>query len=200
MDGSTGFKTSTAEELPQATVVMDPFHVVALAGDAPDRCLSEFNKTPSGTGGAMVTRSTAPGGRFGPALICSPRKNTADLPGIHHSVGDRLLRIAYLKRRRAGLSTIDAAADGDTDHPGRPYGKLTPRRTIFTTSVVTPRSRTVVGPRSSAAHTPAKRPRASRRVARPPVDGPGPIQLTTRGGRHSLTGEDRAAVDRETGT
>ena len=38
MDGFTGFKTATAEELPQATAVMDPFHVVALAGDALDRC------------------------------------------------------------------------------------------------------------------------------------------------------------------
>ncbi|TLP80042.1 ISL3 family transposase [Nesterenkonia sphaerica] len=38
MDGFTGFKTAAAEELPQATAVMDPFHVVALAGDALDRC------------------------------------------------------------------------------------------------------------------------------------------------------------------
>ena len=38
MDGFTGFKTATAEELPEATAVMDPFHVVRLAGDALDRC------------------------------------------------------------------------------------------------------------------------------------------------------------------
>ncbi|EXF23883.1 transposase [Nesterenkonia sp. AN1] len=38
MDGFTGFKTAAAEELPQATAVMDPFHVVVLAGDALDRC------------------------------------------------------------------------------------------------------------------------------------------------------------------
>ncbi len=38
MDGFTGFKTATAEELPQATAVMDPFHVVRLAGDALDQC------------------------------------------------------------------------------------------------------------------------------------------------------------------
>ncbi len=31
MDGFTGFKTATAEELPDATAVMDPFHVVRLA-------------------------------------------------------------------------------------------------------------------------------------------------------------------------
>lgn len=38
MDGFTGFKTATAEELPEATAVMDPFHVVRLAGNALDRC------------------------------------------------------------------------------------------------------------------------------------------------------------------
>ena len=38
MDGFTGFKTATTEELPHATAVMDPFHVVRLAGDALDQC------------------------------------------------------------------------------------------------------------------------------------------------------------------
>ncbi len=38
MDGFTGFKTATTEELPEATAVMDPYHVVRLAGDALDRC------------------------------------------------------------------------------------------------------------------------------------------------------------------
>lgn len=38
MDGFSGFKTATAEELPDAVAVMDPFHVVRLAGEALDRC------------------------------------------------------------------------------------------------------------------------------------------------------------------
>jgi transposase len=38
MDGFTGFKSATSEELPQAAAVMDPFHVVRLAGDALDQC------------------------------------------------------------------------------------------------------------------------------------------------------------------
>lgn len=38
MDGFTGFKTATVDELPQATTVMDPFHVVRLAGDALQEC------------------------------------------------------------------------------------------------------------------------------------------------------------------
>ena len=38
MDGFAGFKTATTEELPQAVSVMDPFHVVRLAGDALNEC------------------------------------------------------------------------------------------------------------------------------------------------------------------
>ncbi|MEX5277868.1 ISL3 family transposase [Kocuria sp. CPCC 205261] len=38
MDGFTGFKTATTEELPDATAVMDPFHVIRLAGNALDQC------------------------------------------------------------------------------------------------------------------------------------------------------------------
>jgi len=38
MDGFTGYKTATTEELPDAVTVMDPFHVVRLAGDALDQC------------------------------------------------------------------------------------------------------------------------------------------------------------------
>ena len=38
MDGFTGFKTATSEELPDAVAVMDPFHVARLAGDALDVC------------------------------------------------------------------------------------------------------------------------------------------------------------------
>ena len=45
MDGFTGFKTATAEELPDASPVMDPFHVVRLAGDALDRCRRRVQQT-----------------------------------------------------------------------------------------------------------------------------------------------------------
>src|SRR5699024_655970 len=38
MDGFTGFKTAAEEELPQATAVMDPIHVIRLAGDAVEKC------------------------------------------------------------------------------------------------------------------------------------------------------------------
>jgi transposase len=38
MDGFTGFKTAATEELPDAVAVMDPFHVLRLAGGALDQC------------------------------------------------------------------------------------------------------------------------------------------------------------------
>ena len=38
MDGFTGFKTATAEEIPDAVPIMDPFHVIRLAGDALENC------------------------------------------------------------------------------------------------------------------------------------------------------------------
>lgn len=38
MDGFTGFKTAAVEAMPDIVTVMDPFHVVRLAGDALDRC------------------------------------------------------------------------------------------------------------------------------------------------------------------
>jgi transposase len=38
MDGFTGFKTAATAELPDAVAVMDPFHVMRLAGEALDQC------------------------------------------------------------------------------------------------------------------------------------------------------------------
>ena len=38
MDGFTGFKTAAVEELPEVVTVLDPFHVVRLAGEALDEC------------------------------------------------------------------------------------------------------------------------------------------------------------------
>ena len=38
MDGFTRFKTAASEALPGAIAVMDPFHVIRLAGDALDDC------------------------------------------------------------------------------------------------------------------------------------------------------------------
>jgi transposase len=48
MDGFTGFKTATTEELPDAVAVMDPFHVVQLAGTALDDCRRRVQQTTLG--------------------------------------------------------------------------------------------------------------------------------------------------------
>lgn len=48
MDGFTGFKTAASEELPDAVPVMDPFHVVRLAGDGLDRCRQRVQQTTTG--------------------------------------------------------------------------------------------------------------------------------------------------------
>ena len=48
MDGFTGFKTAAAEELPDAVPVMDPFHVVRLAGDALDVCRRRVQQNTTG--------------------------------------------------------------------------------------------------------------------------------------------------------
>lgn len=48
MDGFTGYKTATAEELPKARIVMDPFHVVRLAGEKLDRCRTRVQQATCG--------------------------------------------------------------------------------------------------------------------------------------------------------
>lgn len=51
MDGFTGFKTAASEELPDAVTVMDPFHVVRLAGDALDECRRRIQRDAFGRRG-----------------------------------------------------------------------------------------------------------------------------------------------------
>jgi transposase len=48
MDGFTGFKTAAQEALPQAVEVMDPFHVVKLAGDALDQARQRIQQETQG--------------------------------------------------------------------------------------------------------------------------------------------------------
>ena len=64
MDGFTGFKSAAAEELPGARAVMDPFHVVHLAGDALDECRrriqQELHHRPPVQGPQDVTHQILP--------------------------------------------------------------------------------------------------------------------------------------------
>jgi transposase len=48
MDGFGGYKTAAVEQLPEATAVMDPFHVVALAGAKLDLCRQRIQQQTCG--------------------------------------------------------------------------------------------------------------------------------------------------------
>ena len=56
MDGFTSFKTATSEELPDAVAVMDPFHVVRLAGDALDQCRRRVQQAICGHRGRKISQ------------------------------------------------------------------------------------------------------------------------------------------------
>ena len=51
MDGFTGFKTATVEELPQAVEVLDPFHVVKLGSEALDQARQRIQREQYGRRG-----------------------------------------------------------------------------------------------------------------------------------------------------
>lgn len=48
MDGFTGFKSAAAKTLPTAAEVMDPLHVVQLAGDTLDRTRTHVQQETTG--------------------------------------------------------------------------------------------------------------------------------------------------------
>ena len=56
MDGFTGYKTAAVEELHHATAVMDPFHVVRLAGEALTRCRQRVQQDTCGHRGRAGDR------------------------------------------------------------------------------------------------------------------------------------------------
>jgi len=73
MDGFTGFKTATTEELPDAIAVMDRFHVVRLTGDALDQCRRRVQQAICGHRGRKgdplyIARSLLETGGFRPQL------------------------------------------------------------------------------------------------------------------------------------
>ena len=80
MDGFTGFKTATAEELPDAVAVMDPFHVVRLAGDALDHCRRRVQQEMHGHRGRTGDPLYRPAAPCTPAPTCSPTSNANGWP------------------------------------------------------------------------------------------------------------------------
>lgn len=57
MDGCTGFKTASAEELPHAVEILGPFHLVKLGSEALELPGNVFNASSMGGGDARMTRS-----------------------------------------------------------------------------------------------------------------------------------------------
>jgi transposase len=88
MDGFTGYKTAATSTVPDAVTVMDPFHVVALAGAKLDLCRQRVQQQLLGRRGRTgdplyrVRRSCAPAPNCSPpasrpsSTRCSPPRNT----------------------------------------------------------------------------------------------------------------------------
>jgi hypothetical protein len=75
MDGFGGYKTAATEILPDATAVMDPFHVVALAGAKLDVCRQRVQQQTCGHRGRTGIRSTGCGAPCAPDSRCSAVAN-----------------------------------------------------------------------------------------------------------------------------
>ena len=90
MDGFTGYKFATTEELPGAVAMMDPFHVVRLAGDAMDHCRRRVQQQTHGHRG-----------RTGDPLYAARR--------VLHTGADLLT--AKQHQRLSALFTADAHAE-----------------------------------------------------------------------------------------
>lgn len=98
MDGFTGFKTAAAEEISDAVTVMDPFHVVRLAGDALDRCRRRVQLAIHGHRGFRDDPLYSRGARCTPARTCSP---TSSATGYARCS----LMTLTSRSRRPGVST-----------------------------------------------------------------------------------------------
>lgn len=69
MEGFTDFKTATAEYLPDAVAVLDPFHALRIAGEAPGKCRGRVQQPTRRHRGRARDPSTPRGALCTP---CSP--------------------------------------------------------------------------------------------------------------------------------
>ena len=79
MDGFGGYKSAATEQLPEATTVMDPYHVVALAGGKLDLCRQRIQQQTCGHRG-----------RSGDPLYGVRRTLRTRLPLLHSRQNARL--------------------------------------------------------------------------------------------------------------
>ncbi len=175
MDGFTGFKTATSEELPDAVAVMDPFHVVRLAGHALDQCRRRVQQGLHGHRGRSGDRRTAHGAPCTPASTCSP---TPKLPGSARCSAV----MSTCRSRRPGGST--SAKSPPTATPTVPPGSAAWARSSTPSAAASP-SRS-----SSCARS------AEPSSAEPPTSwptSPGPAPATARP-RPSTAGSNTSAA------
>jgi transposase len=78
MDGFGGYKTAATEVLPEAATVMDPFHVVALAGAKLDLTHQRIQQQICGQRGRSGDPSTACAAPCAPGYPCSAAANELD--------------------------------------------------------------------------------------------------------------------------
>lgn len=110
MDGFTGYKTAAGEALPGAVAVMDPFHVVRLAGDALERLPT--------TRPAAAPQAQGPQGR--PPLQDSPH------PPHRHQAADRPPMPAPQQPVRAREARCGRGDLGDLPGDGRRLPRTRP--------------------------------------------------------------------------
>lgn len=133
MNGFSSF-TTAAEELPVATAVMDPFHVVKLAGNAPDQCRRRIQQAIHGHRGhagdpLCVSRRVL---HTGLGLLTGPRLNALFDTDAHNEV--EVTWAAYLQLITAyrnpyrATARADLAAQSETLRTGVPAALVKLRR------------------------------------------------------------------------
>jgi transposase len=106
MDGFTGFKTATAEEISDAVAVTDPFHVVTLAGDALDRCRQRVQQDTCGHRGRVGDPLYGIRRVLRTGVGCSPTANTPDSAAYSPPM-------STLRSRRSWGTLPDGRLSGD---------------------------------------------------------------------------------------
>lgn len=134
LDPFRGYANAIRDELPDAVAVLDAFHVVKLASNAPDEVRRRVQQTTCIGAGTRTTRSTRS------AAPCSPARSTSPTDSVNGSPDTSRPVIRTPRSRSPGGST------------GRSAPSTTP-----TTPPPAERARR----RSSSPYTPARSPRSS---------------------------------------
>ena len=137
MDGFTGFKTATSEELPDAVAVMEPFHVVRLAGDALGQCRRRVQQVTCGHRGRKSDPLYARGAPSTPAPRCSPRSSKPVSKPCSRSPADPQ-RLSAARMFTVGQPTCTVADISDGTHaPDTPLARIARQRFCPDTEEVT---------------------------------------------------------------